>query len=464
MATQRNKKHTFDYDLIVIGSGAGGSIAATLVAREGLSVAIVEESAFGGDVANWGDIPTKALLNTAQLYKRAKDGAPLGLRSTTLGYNYPSIRAWKEMVVKRTGIGDDRSFYTKQGIATYHGRAHFLTPHEITVDRRHISAKYFLVATGSDWKIPNIPGLADIECHTPRTILESIKPPKSLLILGSGRHAVEIAQLMSIFGTEVTLADAAVNILPEFDKEVGDQLTDILKKDINLMTNSIITSVTKEGLLKRVHIRRGGVNRQIVVDEILVATEEAPNVDLGLNNALVNFNDAGIKVNSYLRTNVKHIYAVGDVLGRYRDAHATVLESRIVANNIVDKVKMTPDYRATPRIVHTYPQVAHVGISRAEAQAQGVVIRHATTLLGTTSASNVENFDEGFVTLITNPKGIIIGGTIVGPQANENIQEISLAVKHGLSASQVAQTPHAFLSWSEAIANTAQKLTKSDIV
>lgn len=144
-------KQTFDYDLIVIGSGAGGSAAATIAARAGKRVAIIEEDTFGGDSPNWSDVPTKALLHVAQVYDEARHGSRFGLRTSTLGYNYPSIRTWKELVVKRTGAANNRKFYENHGISAFHGKAHFLTPHEITVNRRHLSAEYFIVATGASW-------------------------------------------------------------------------------------------------------------------------------------------------------------------------------------------------------------------------------------------------------------------------------------------------------------------------
>src|SRR6478735_6396347 len=178
------KKVQFDFDLIVIGSGAGGSAAATIAARAGKKVAIVEADTFGGDSPNWSDVPTKALLHAAHLYDEARHGSRFGLRSNTLGYNYPSIRAWKDLAVKRTGAGGNRKFYENEDIATYNSPAHFLSPNEITVNRRHLSAANFLIATGSHWVTPDIPGLADVGFLTPRTILQAIRPPKSLFIIG----------------------------------------------------------------------------------------------------------------------------------------------------------------------------------------------------------------------------------------------------------------------------------------
>lgn len=143
------KKHEFDYDLIVIGSGAGGSAAASICASTGKKVAVIEGEIFGGDSPNWGDIPINALLNAANLYDQAQSGAKFGLRTATLGYNYPSIRNWKDLAVKRTGAGENRRYYESLGIDTFSGLAHFLSPNEITVNRRHLSASYFLIATGS---------------------------------------------------------------------------------------------------------------------------------------------------------------------------------------------------------------------------------------------------------------------------------------------------------------------------
>ncbi|HCR56132.1 TPA: hypothetical protein DIV49_04105, partial [Candidatus Saccharibacteria bacterium] len=243
-------KKSFDYDLIVIGSGAAGSSAATVAARAGKRVAIVEADTFGGDSPNWSDVPTKALLHAAQLFDEARHGARFGLRSSTLGYNYPNLRAWKDLAVKRTGAGGNRSFYDKAGITTYAGSAHFLSPNEISVNRRHLSAAEFVVATGSSWIAPDIQGLKNVSYLTPRTILESLRPPKSLFVIGGGTVGVELAQLMAIFGTKVYIAEVASRLLPKEDEEVGTLLERLLHehKGITTLTQTRVLTVQKEGL------------------------------------------------------------------------------------------------------------------------------------------------------------------------------------------------------------------------
>jgi pyruvate/2-oxoglutarate dehydrogenase complex dihydrolipoamide dehydrogenase (E3) component len=283
--------HTFDYDLIVIGSGAGGSAAAAIAARAGKRVAIVESDVFGGESPNWSDVPTKALLHVARLYDEARHGDKFGLRTSTLGYNYPSIRAWKELAVKRTGAAGNRHFYESHGISAFNGNAHFLTPHEISVNRRHLSAAHFLIASGSSWVTPKIQGITDVPFFTPRTILEALRPPKSLFIIGGGSHGVEIAQLMATFGTKVYIAEQAARLLPKQDAEVGELmergLTD--QKGVTVLTHSRVISVEKQGLTKRILISRAGVEKFVKADEILVATGRMPNVDLGLENASVKY-------------------------------------------------------------------------------------------------------------------------------------------------------------------------------
>ena len=453
-------KTTFDYDLIVIGSGAGGSAAATIAARAGKRVAIVEADTFGGDSPNWSDVPMKALLHAAHLYDEARHGARFGLRSATLGYNYPSLRAWKDLAVQRTGAGGNRKYYEQQGISAFAGTAHFLSPNEISVNRRHLSAARFLIATGSSWVIPDIQGLDTIDYFTPRTILESIRPPKSMFIIGGGAEAIEIAQLMAIFGTKVYVAEKASRLLPDFDSEVGTLIERVLheQKGVSSLTETRVLSVAKDGLGKRVTYTRGGVEKSVRVDEILIAAGRTANVDLGLENATVKYTPAGIDVNAELQTSAKHIFAAGDVLGRDGHTHSALLESRVAANNILHKNKAVPDYTATPSIIFTYPGIARVGLSEDDCSRRDLSINKAIAPLNMIARSNTSDFRDGFVKIITDKKGVLLGATIVAPHAAELIHELALAVKHSLTADDIAQTPHAFLSWSEAIRVAASKL------
>lgn len=454
-------KVKFDYDLIVIGSGAGGSAAATIAARDGKRVAVIEADTFGGDSPNWSDVPTKALLHAAQLYDEAKLGARFGLRSSTMSYNYPSLRAWKELAVKRTGAGGNRRYYEQQGIATFQGAAHFLTPHEISVNRRHLSAENFLIATGSHWTPPQIQGIGDVAYLTPRTILESLKPPKTLYIIGGGTTGIELAQLMAIFGTKVYIADIAARLLPGYDSEVGEGIEKSLheQKGVTALPHTRTLAIEKENIAKRVTYNRGGVEHSLRVDEILIAAGRSASVDLGLENAGVEYTAKGIEVNNHLQTSAKHIYAAGDVLGRNSHTHTALLESRVAVHNIFSKNKMVPDYTATPSLVFTHPGIASVGLTEDDCTKRDLDIRKAVAPLSIIARSNTSDFRDGFVKLITDKKGVLLGATIMAPHAGELIHELALALKHNMTAADIASTPHAFLSWSEAIRVAAAKLS-----
>jgi dihydrolipoamide dehydrogenase len=454
------KKTQFDYDLIVIGSGAGGSAAATIAAREGKKVALIESDVFGGDSPNWSDVPTRALLHAAQLYDETKHGARFGLRSATLGYNYPSLRAWKDLAVKRTGAAGNQKFYQSQGIDTYAGRAHFLTPHEVSVNRKHLSASNFLIATGASWGKPDIPGIDKVPYQTPRTILESIRPPKSLYLIGASATGVELAQLMAIFGTKVYLAEIAARILPEEDEEVGELFERYLRegKGITSLTQTRTTSVVKDGLGYRVTYQRGGVEKSVRVDEILVATTRTPNVDLGLENAHVEYTPAGIKVDEYLQTTAHHIFAAGAVLGRTTHTHDALLESRVAAHNVLKKNKITPDYTASPRLTFTFPGIATVGLTEDDCLKRDLRISVSVAPLNIIARSNTSDFRDGFVKIVADKKGVLLGATVVAPHAAEIVHELALAVKYQMTAAEVAATPHAFLSWSEAVRVACGKL------
>ncbi len=456
------KKHTFDYDLIVIGSGAAGSAAATITARAGKRVAIIEADVFGGDSPNHSDVPMKALLHAAQLYDEARNGVRFGLRSGTLGYSFPSLRAWKDQAIQRTGTSGNRKYYESQGIDTFLGRAYFLSPNEITVNRRRLSSAHFLIATGSHWAAPTIPGLADLSYLTPHTLLETIRPPKSLYIVGGGSVGIEVAQLMATFGTKVYVAETAGRILPEEEEETGQLMERLLheRKGVTCLTQTRTLAAYREGLQKRITYSRGGHEKILKVDDILIATGRTPNIDLGLDNAHVTHTPRGITTNDFLQTSTRHIYAAGDVLGRHSLVHNALLESRVVAHNILRKNKLRPDYTATPRLTFTFPGVASVGLTEDDCLKRDLRAQTAVAPLGIIARSNTSDFRDGFVKLIADHNNVLIGATVVAPHAAEIIHELTLAIKYGLTSAEIAETPHGFLSWSEAIRVAASKLVR----
>jgi pyruvate/2-oxoglutarate dehydrogenase complex dihydrolipoamide dehydrogenase (E3) component len=216
----------------------------------------------------------------------------------------------------------------------------------------------------------------------------------------------------------------------------------------------------KDGIGKRVTYSRGGVEKSIHVDEILIATGRVPSVDLGLENASVTYTPKGIEVNEFLQTSARHIFAAGDVLGHDSHTHTALLESRVAANNLLhQKSRIIPDYTATPRLTFTHPGIASVGLSEDDCLKRDLRVNKAVAPLNIIARSNTSDFRDGFVKIITDKKGVILGATVVAPHASEIIHELTLAVKYQLTAAELAATPHAFLSWSEAVRVAATKLS-----
>ena len=271
-----------------------------------------------------------------------------------------------------------------------------------------------------------------------------------------------MAQLLAIFGTKVYLAEIAARLLPQEEEEVGELFERTLRegKGVTSLTQTRTVAITKDGLGYRVTFLRAGVEKSVHVDEVLVATGRKPSVDLGLENASVEYTPAGIKTNEFLQTSARHIYAAGDVLGHSSHTHTALLESRIAAHNLFNKVQLTPDYTANPRLTFTQPGIATVGFTEDDCIKRDLKVSTALAPLNIIARSNTSDFRDGFVKLIADKKGVLLGATVVAPHASEIIHELALAVKYAMTARQVADTPHAFLSWSEAVRVAAGKLVK----
>ena len=454
------RKTNLDYDLIVIGSGAAGSTAALIAVKAGKKVALVEGGTFGGESPNWGDIPLSALLQSAHLYHDAREGTRFGLRSQMLGYNFPTVLSWRDKAIKRTGAADNQQYYDKVGIKTYAGAAHFLTPHEISINRTHLTAQHFLIATGSHFEQPDVYGIETIKYQTPQTLLKDKRIPRSLFIVGANSDAIEYAQVFATFGTKVYLAERSARILPDEDQEVGELMENYLDAHFGVtsLTQTQLVQVEPRGLGVRISYSRGGVTKVVQADEILFLTNRTPTTDLGLENASVTYSRAGIEVNEQLQTTARHIYAAGNVTSGNCPTQVALLHGRVAAHNILHKNKLTAETLDIPRVTFSSPAVASVGLSENDCIKRDLAINQAIAPLTMIARSNTSDFARGFVKLLADKKGVLLGGTIVAPGAENMIQEITLALQSGLTAGDLAKMPHAFLSWSEAIRVAASKL------
>jgi mercuric reductase len=451
---------SFDYDLIVLGSGGGGTVAAHISNDLGKRVAVVEPDHIGGECPNWGCVPTKALLHSAIIYDAARHGQNFGIRGSTLGYNYPSIKAWKDLAVHRTGTYQGEKLLKAEGIDVIKGAGHFISPHEVTVNRRHYSAERFLIATGTRNFIPPIEGLDKTGYITFKEAIDLTRPPKSLFVVGAGAIGCEFSELFSIFGTKIYLADITPRLLMKEDQEVGELTRKIFEehRGMTVLMNTKVMKVEKEGLAKRIHYQQGREMKSVKVDEILMAAGKLANVDIGLENAGVEYTPKGVGVNEYLQTSAKHIYAAGDVAGPYMFTHTAIYQSRVAAHNMWSRKKVATDYRAVPRCIFVNPEIGTVGLTEDECIKRDIKIKKAIAPISIIGRANTSNVDEGFVKVITEHDGTLIGAAIVSPRAGEILHELTLAIQYGLTAHEVAQTIHAFPTWSEAVRIACAKI------
>jgi dihydrolipoamide dehydrogenase len=449
---QKKPTH-FDYDLVIIGTGAGGGVAAHIAIAKGKKVAVIESNKIGGECPNFGCVPTKALLRAAEIYREAEEEAPhFGVRTTNVGFNWQAIKRWKDTAVERTGTAEGNRAFAAEGIAVIKGRAHFISPYEVSVGHQRISGRKFLIATGTHDVIPPIEGIKEAGYITYKEAIELPKLPKSLFIVGGGAIGTEFTHLFASLGVEVIQAEFAPRILAREEPEASELLQALFeRRGITVLPGTQVVKVEVDKSKKVVTYIKDGVADSVRVDEIMIAAGKAANVDLGLENAGVEFDKRGVKTNDMMQTSAEHIYAAGDVVGPYAFTHMASYQSRIAAHNMFHREKVVARYHAVPRCVFTDPEIASVGITEQEARDKGMKIKVNAVPTSIIGRANTSNQTAGFVKVITTKSGVLIGGCIVAPRAGEMMHELALAVHNGLKAEDVAATIHAFPTWSEAV-------------
>lgn len=449
----------FDYQYVVIGSGAAGSAGALLAASMGVKTAIVEADRWGGTTLNYRDIPYQAALGFAQRYAEAVAGARFGMSSTNLRYNYPTLLNWQAAAVRRAG-GGKRKLFEESGIDCYHGFAQFISPHEVAVDGKQISGEKFLLATGSELAVSGIAGIEAVNCWSPDTALRMSKVPKAVMVVGGGSTGCEIAEYFSALGAQVLITEAQERLLPREDKEAGEAIAEHLHKrfQVQVLTSSRVIALAEEGKDKKVVFVRGGQEKFVKVEAVVLATTPEPSMDYGLENAGIKYTPGGVEVNDNLRTTCPHIYAAGDILGGESSTERATYEAKLATTNALKKANGIINYAGFTRMTDTLPKVAKVGFNEADCARLNFKFKSALTPVESVSAANTNDFRTGFVKILVDVRGQILGATVVCPNADLVVQEIALAMRNGLKVEELAATPHVATSWSEAVRLCAREL------
>ncbi len=451
----------FDFDYLVIGSGpAGGTIARLLASNKKLRVGIVEGRSFGGSNLCTRDVPHLVGQSFAHHYHQLRSAPEM--RSQTLHYNFPSIASHQIAVSTVLGAGDPGKF-TAFGITCLSGYAHFLNSHTVAVGDQQFTSKNFILATGAKTSTGGIVGLESVKCLTPDTVPRLRRQPKFVFVIGGGPTGCEIAEYFAKLGTKVIIMEQASGLLPKEDPEAGQTLREYFATELGIMviTDAKVVALENDGTAKRVIFKSGAEDKVVRVDCVVLATGSEPRTDCGLENAGVRTNKSGgIMTNKYFQTTTKNIYAIGDCLGgNYSSTERAEHEAFVLAENIFHKSKSFADYKGFIRSTNTCPAVACVGSTEARLKRHHAKYKTSICYLKDLPASIIYGLDYGYVKLIASRRSHhILGASIVAPHAELMAEELSLAIRHHLTAVELASTPHIANSFNYAIKLAAKQL------
>jgi pyruvate/2-oxoglutarate dehydrogenase complex dihydrolipoamide dehydrogenase (E3) component len=443
----RIAEQKFDFEVAVIGAGSGGYAAARTSAAAGLRTVIIE----GGDEVGGlcilrGCMPTKALLYAAEVRHLARQGRLWGMGPGEIKFDWTAVMARKDALIKE--FADFRVQQLERGKFEFiRASAQFIDPHTVSLsDGRSLTAKHFILSTGSVVTQPPLPELSQAGYLTSDDALRLKRLPKSIIILGAGAVGIEFAQLFARFGVEVTLVQRSEQVLKECDLDAAQVIETVFRREgIQLFTNTQLLDARRKDELKAVTFLHEERKKEVCAEEILVALGRSPNTgSLQLFKAGVSTEGARIVTNERMQTSAPHIYAAGDCTGPHEIVHVAIQQAEIAAHNIVHPDEPRGiDYRLLVYVVFTEPQLATVGLSEKEAKRQGVPYLAASYPFNDHGKSLIMEARDGFVKLLANPKsGEILGACCVGPVGGDLIHEIVAAMFKRMTVRELAGMPH----------------------
>ncbi len=405
----------------------------------------------GGDCLHYGCVPSKTLLKSASVAHAIRQADRWGIGSISPVIDMQSINRVIKEAIASIQVHDSRERFEALGCEVLVGEARFCGHSQVKVGDRKISAKYFVVATGSSAWLPPIKGLRDVEYLTNEDMFDLPALPESMIVLGGGPVGVEMAQAYSRLGTAVTIIELAPRLLPRMDQQLSDVLAEVLKSEgVHLVLDNEVVEVAEyddpeQVGLKQVTLKDGSSHR---AEALLVAIGRRPVVDsLNLDQAGVDFTSRGIKVNRKMRTSNRRVFACGDVTGEMPLTHVAELQAGIVIANMIFKLPKKISYETVPAVVYTEPEVATVGISveQCKSLSSGEVYQFEVDQL---DRAVTDNNKAGMAKILTD-NGRIVGAHIIAPHAGELIHELALAVQERMKVSKLTSLVHAYPSYSQ---------------
>jgi pyruvate/2-oxoglutarate dehydrogenase complex dihydrolipoamide dehydrogenase (E3) component len=447
------------YNLVVIGAGPAGLIAAAGAAGLGARVALVERHLMGGDCLNYGCVPSKALLRCATAWADVRDARQYGVHHGDLQVDFSAIMERLRRLRADLSANDAVQRFAALGVDVFLGHGHFTGPHVLEVQGQTLTFARAVIATGSHAGVPPIPGLAESGYLTNESIFALTERPQRLGVIGGGPIGCELAQAFQRLGSQVTLLEADAHLLPREDAEAAAIVHQGLVRDgVQVTVGAKIVEVTTRGALKIVqYTDTAGVPGEAVVDTLLVATGRVPNVDgLGLEEAGVMYDRRlGVQVNARLRTTNPRIFAAGDVCSRYQFTHAADALARLVLANALFMGRQTASALTIPWCTYTDPQIAHVGLTAAQAEAAGLAVTTFVQPLHEVDRAILDGETEGFAKVhVKRGTGTIVGATIVARHAGEMIGLYTTLMTHRLGLGTLTRVIQPYPTQAEAVRKT----------
>jgi dihydrolipoamide dehydrogenase len=451
---------TAHYDVVVVGAGPGGYVAAVRAAQLGLSTAIVEERYWGGVCLNVGCIPSKALLRNAELaYLFTEEAKTFGIQvegKVTFDYAEAFKRSRKVADGRVKGV---HYLMKKNGITEYDGRGTFTDANTLQVaggdgGTETVTFDHCVIATGATTKL--LPGTSISErVVTYEEQILSDRVPESIIIAGAGAIGVEFAYVLRNYGVQVTIVEFLDRVVPLEDEEVSAELARRYKRlGVEVLTSTRVESIEESGDKVRVTVSRDGEQRTLEADKVLQAIGFQPRVEgYGLENTGVRLTERGaIDIDGRCRTSVPHIFAIGDVTAKLMLAHAAEAMGIIAAETIADEETMELDYVMIPRATYCQPQIASFGFTEAQARDKGFEVKVAKFPFSANAKAHGLGDPTGFVKILSDAKhGELLGAHLIGPEVTELLPELTLAQQWDLTVNEVARNVHAHPTLGEAV-------------
>jgi pyruvate/2-oxoglutarate dehydrogenase complex dihydrolipoamide dehydrogenase (E3) component len=439
----------FEYDIGIIGGGAAGLTVAAGAAQVGAKALLVEkEPDLGGDCLHFGCVPSKTLIKTASVYHQIKQSKHFGLPALDPPpVDFTQVRGRISSVIERIQKHDSRDRFCRMGVRVERGQASFCDDHAVDLNGRRVTANSWVIATGSYPAVPPVPGLSDISFLTNREIFSLDSLPASLVILGAGPIAIELAQAFCRLGTRVTVVQRSAQILSREDPDMAGALMEVMKNEgVTFYLGTGLKQVRQHGGLYEVGFDTAdGEYHSIRASSVLVAAGRKPGVDtLVLENAGVRYTVKGLELDGRLRTARRHIYGAGDVTGEYQFTHAAGYEGGIVLSNAVFHLPRKADYTFMPRCTYSEPELAAIGMNEKQARARGIRYSVFTESFEHNDRSLAEGAETGMLKMLLDGKEKPIGVQILGPRAGELLNEWVAVFGGKVKLSALASAVHPY--------------------